>query len=352
VPNPPQNFTAQAVSSTQVNLAWSGVTGATSYVVYQYINSTWQPIASTTNTTYAVGNLNPGTKYYFDVAARNAVGTSVGAPYQSATTFSVIQTPGSTTLSVKATSPSSVTLTWTASADATGYSLQEQIGGTWNQIANLGSGTLSFSVTGLGAASTTSFRVAGVNSGGPGAYSTASVLTTPAAPTNVVPTVVSNSQINVSWNAVGGATGYWVYYKTPTGAWTLYTSVLAGQTSVAVNSLTAGVTYTFEIAAFNNAGYTFSNPISATALVSLPPAPTKFAISALSTTEAQLSWNASAGATSYQIYWYTSTGWQKLTTTNTYIDLTLTHGQPYYFYVAAINAAGTGQGTASQTITV
>ena len=78
LPPPPQNFTAQAVSSSQVNLAWSGVTGATDYVVYQYINSTWQPIASTTSTTYAVGNLNPGTIYYFDVASHNAVGTSAG----------------------------------------------------------------------------------------------------------------------------------------------------------------------------------------------------------------------------------------------------------------------------------
>ena len=161
--------------------------------------------------------------------------------------------------------PSSVTLTWTASAGATGYAVQELIGNTWTPIANLASGTLTFTVTGLGAASTTSFRVAGVNSAGPGAYSTVTVLTTPAAPTNVVANAVSNTQINVSWNAVGGVTGYSVYYKTATGAWTLYSSVLAGVTSVAVNSLTSGVTYTFEIGAFNTAGYTFSNPINAIA---------------------------------------------------------------------------------------
>jgi hypothetical protein len=85
----------------------------------------------------------------------------------------------------------------------------------------------------------------------------------------------------------------------------------------------------------------------------MPAAPANFTITAVSTTEAELSWSPVAGATSYQIDWYSSSGWQKLTTTtSTALYVTLTTDYVYYFDVVALNAAGAGPWAPYQSIMV
>ena len=176
-------------------------------------------------------------------------------------------------------------------------------------------------------------------------------MTWPAPPPNFVAKTASTTQIDLSWNAVAGATGYVVYYEGPGGVWTLLHNLAIGQTSLAVPDLSPGVTYAFEVGAVNASGTTYASALGAT---TLPAAPNNLVVKALSTSAAQLGWNAVAGATSYVIYWYTSTGWQILTTTAaTLIDLfQLSPGKTYTYYVAAVNATGTGQGGTTQTITM
>ena len=81
-------FTAAAVSSTQINLAWSRVAGASGYLVDIAINGAWKQIGSFGNGTTGctVTRLNPSTTYVFDVGASKSAGTT-WAHSQSATTF-------------------------------------------------------------------------------------------------------------------------------------------------------------------------------------------------------------------------------------------------------------------------
>jgi hypothetical protein len=85
------SLTATAVSTSQVNLSWTGVSGATGYLVDEWINGAWQQIASLGSgaSGYSVTGLSAGATYYFDVAATNSAGTA-WANYQSATTTAAV----------------------------------------------------------------------------------------------------------------------------------------------------------------------------------------------------------------------------------------------------------------------
>jgi hypothetical protein len=91
-PPPAPSFTATAVSGTQVNLAWNTVTGASGYVVDEWINGAWKQIGSfaSGSTGCSVG-LSPSTTYYFNVGAYNASGTG-WANYRSVTTPAITRT--------------------------------------------------------------------------------------------------------------------------------------------------------------------------------------------------------------------------------------------------------------------
>jgi hypothetical protein len=81
------SFTATAVSDTQINLSWSTVSGASGYVVDEWIDGAWSQIGSLDGgaTDFSVTGLSAGTTYYFDVGAYNSTGMS-WANCQSGTT--------------------------------------------------------------------------------------------------------------------------------------------------------------------------------------------------------------------------------------------------------------------------
>jgi titin len=91
-PNAPATVTATAVSSSRINVAWSSVSNADRYFVYQsnngpngtysFINTVTQP-----STSLAVANLMTNTQYCFKVASSNANGTSALSAAACDTTF-------------------------------------------------------------------------------------------------------------------------------------------------------------------------------------------------------------------------------------------------------------------------
>ncbi|MFZ3091178.1 MAG: fibronectin type III domain-containing protein [Nitrospirota bacterium] len=137
-PTVPTGLSAQAISSSQINLSWTASTdnvGVTGYIIYRCLGSNCTPttqIATSTTNSYSNTGLSASTTYTYAVSAYDAAG-NVSSPSNStsATTSSGgggdTQTPTvSTGLSAQAISSSQINLSWTASTDnvgVTGYSI-------------------------------------------------------------------------------------------------------------------------------------------------------------------------------------------------------------------------------------
>jgi fibronectin type 3 domain-containing protein len=117
--------------------------------------------------------------------------------------------------------------------------------------------------------------------------------------------------------------------------------------------LTNGKTYFYNVAASNSAGVSpDSNEVSVSPgpATTAPPAPSGLA-SNPAASEIDLTWNPSAGATSYSIYRGTAPGAEGATpvgttTTDSFADTGLANGTGYYYTVSASNAAGASAKTA------
>src|SRR3989344_4660568 len=173
------------------------------------------------------------------------------------------------------------------------------------------------------------------------------------------PSVVSSSQINLSWTASSdnvGVTGYRVYR-----GGTQITTVTG--TSYSDTGLSPSTTYSYTVAAVDGAGNISSQSTSAQATTQAPPppdtqaptVPTNLSASAISSYQINLSWTASTdnvGVTGYRVERCQGSGCTTFTqistpTTNSYNDTGLVANMTYRYQVRAVDGAGNLSGYSS-----
>lgn len=389
-PSAPTGLAASA-GNGQVNLSWTASSGAMSYLVLRSTTSGsgYSQIASVSasGTSYADTAVSNGTTYYYVVEASNSGGTS-GASNQVSATPAATAPAAPTNLSATAGN-AQVSLSWTASSGATGYTALRSTtsGSGYSQIAtNVASNNYVDSTAANGTAYY--YVVDAFNSGGTSGNSN-QASATPSASSSV--TVLAASSANT---LAGGATvssvsgvpgGQVVGYIGEGGTLTFnlsgmsagtYTMVIAyidgdsGRTlDVSVNGGSASAysltgtgswstlgSYTVTGLALNAGSDTieFSNPsgwapdINGITLtggsLSAPSAPTSLSATGSSGLVA-LTWTASSGATGYNVRRSTTSGSGYATigtpTTASYNDTSVTNGTTYYYVVQASNSAGT-----------
>ncbi|MGA2061650.1 MAG: hypothetical protein ABSG67_14290, partial [Thermoguttaceae bacterium] len=166
--------------------------------------------------------------------------------------------------------PSRIDVTWSASQDATIYRIKRSTsaGGTFNTIGFAASGT-SFSDTDVEVSGTYYYIVTALNDSGESADSPVIIgsVTGLPAPTGFTATVVSSSQVDLSWTASPGADSYLIRRAFNSGG--PYTIIASGVTSAAYSDTTvlSGGTYYYVVAAVSA---TNGSPNSAEAPVSMP----------------------------------------------------------------------------------
>jgi hypothetical protein len=285
-PSAPQNLNATISSPTTINLRWaapssSGGSAITSYNIYR---STTPGDEGTTPITSVNGSilshndtgLTTEQTYYYTVTAVNSIGESIPSNEASATPTSTATVPQPpTNLSVTATSPSQINLSWTAptnngGSEITGYQIERSTdsGSTWSTlVANTGSTSTKYSDTGLHPSTAFTYRVSAINSAGTSSPSntasatTSSNTTIPSSPTGLNATAISSSQINLSWTAPsnnGGSaiTGYYIERSTDNG--NTWSSLIPDTSSTATTyndtGLSPSTTYAYRVSAINSVG--------------------------------------------------------------------------------------------------
>jgi hypothetical protein len=169
----------------------------------------------------------------------------------------------------------------------------------------------------------------------------------PAAPTNLQGTAVSDSQINLTWTASSGATGYYVYRNS--------TQVGSPTTnSYSDTGLAASTQYSYYVSAYNSYGTsgnssTIQVTTESSSGGSAPAAPSNLQGTAVSDSQINLTWNASSGATGY--YVYRNSTQVGSPTTNSYSDTGLAASTQYSYYVAAYNSYGTSGNSSTIQVT-
>jgi len=189
LPTAPDNLTATAASSSQINLAWADrSSNETGFGIDRATNAAFTNGLASFNvnanvTTYADTGLAPATTYYYRVRAFNASGASGYSNTASATTPS--QAPAAPdNLNATALSSSQVNLAWNdRSSDETGFTIDRATNASFTSglaSFNVGTNVTTYADTGLTPATTYYYRVRAFNAAGQsGNSNTASATTFP-----------------------------------------------------------------------------------------------------------------------------------------------------------------------------
>jgi len=348
-PSTPTGVNALAASTSSITISWDEVSYADEYLVYRSSSDsgTYTRVGKSWTTSYTDTKLSAGTTYYYKVSAYNIDGESPQSSYVSATTSSPNIPSAPTGVSASATTISSITISWDEVSDVKGYYVYRSSSatGTYTRVGT--PSTKSYTDTKLSAGTTYYYKVSAYNSDGESLESSyISETTLPSAPTGISASATSSSSIMVSWDAVFGATGYYVYRSS--SATGTYTRVgTPSTTSYTDTGLSVFTTYYYKVSAYNSTGESSQSSNTSTKTKSgpnAPSAPTGVSASATSSS-ITLSWTAVSNATGYYVYCddlgdgtYTRVG---TTLTTTYILNTgLSMGRNYFLKVTAYNSDG------------
>ena len=356
----PANVIGTPISATEVDVAWSAAASATSYNIYRSVNGAAfaQLATGVVETSYHDMSALGGTMYNYEVFAVNDTGTGVAGTSSSVTTIPAAQTDFAATPS----GPTQVNLTWTDVAGASTYTIFRSTDGTnftALTLPALAGNVDAYSDTTAAPATSYTYKIVGTNSTGASVATTASALTVPSVVGGLNTTLVSDTEIDLSWTAdTGTISGYRVFRSTNGGTtFSQIGSDLASSTLTFNDTgRTSATDYVYEVRAFNTTGQ--SGASDTNVITTLPATPDTFAATPQSATEVDLTWTDVSGADSYTIKRSTGDSYTTITDpaispgVGSYHDMTAEPGTRYSYEIVATNSTGDSVPTIQSALTV
>ena len=296
-PDTPVLSLAAASNTGAFFISWAAVADTDSYELDERFNGgSWSTVYTGSGRLTARTDLRDGS-YDYRLRACNSSGCSQNSNIATV----VVQRPASVpTLSAPASSASGAfTISWSTSATATSYRLEQRANGAAWALLFEGNAT-SYDVSGLVSA-TYDFRVKACNTGGCGAGSvvaTTVVLLPPPTPQLTLPASSSTGTFGLSWTAAATATSYQVDQSANYGP---YTTIFSGD-ALGTNlfGLETGF-YQYVVRACNASGCSADSAAQGISVLLPPATPLKPIMAASATGTFLIAWNRVTGATRYQL---------------------------------------------------
>ena len=260
----------QSISTGNVAVEWDDQPGVYGYQVYR--KATGESDFSLVSTvrggtaSYTDSNVAAGTTYTYRIRAMHSLRSgNVYGDYSSETSITpdsigsaeVAEIPAQVTgFKVTAKTVTTVSLSWSAVKNATGYYVYEYDSkGNYENIKMLSSSATSCKFTGLKTNSEHTYTVCAIrkttNYGTliGEASSELTARTLPSKVKNLKASIVRATRVKLTWTKVSGATGYIVYgYNAESGAWERVAKVKTN--SCIVRGLTKSTTYKYKVLAY------------------------------------------------------------------------------------------------------
>ena len=233
-PDTPSSVTVTRADGT-LTASWPAVDQASSYHVTYTVNGSGNWLLAALNhggNSITISGVDNAKTYVVGVRARNLAGDSGWRNSAPAGPYVPSSPPGAPSSVTATAGDGSVTLAWTDPGDSliTGYEYRVNHNdtttgklsgwGSWKSIAGSGAATTSHTISGLTNGKEYRFKLRAVNAAGKGVaaptsspwYVAAMPAAPPAAPSNVAVDPDEGS-LDITWDAVSGATGYDVRAK-------------------------------------------------------------------------------------------------------------------------------------------
>jgi chitodextrinase len=367
-PAAPGALTAQAASSSAIDLAWQdNSSDETSFRVEELVNGAYQEVQvlAAGTTRVQIGGLTAATSYSFRVRAANAAGSSAYSNTASATTQAAPPPPAATpaaptSLTAQAASSTAINLAWQDnSTNEITFRVEQLVGAGYQEVQVLAAGTTRVQIIGLAPGTAYTFRVKAVNTAGASGYSNiASAITTavapppsgtPGAPSSLSGWAAGPGEVVLNWiDNASNETAFRVE-RSINGAFQEVTAVGANITTARISGLPSGSGQLFRVRASNAAGTSaYSNTVTVTTPSpgpAAPGAPAGLAARALSSTAIQLTWSdGSTNETSFRIERQVGSSFQEILAVGANVTSAqiggLSPATGYTFRVRAANSAG------------
>jgi fibronectin type 3 domain-containing protein len=272
-PAAPTGLTATA-GDAQVSLSWAASTGATNYNVKRATVSggPYTTVASALGgTSFTDTGVTNGVTYFYVATAVGTGGESANSNEASATPTAPTAPPAAPGGVVATAGNAQVLLSWTASSGATTYTVKRGTvsGGPYASIATGLTGT-SYTDAAVTNGTTYFYVVTASNSAGESANSTqvsatpTAPPTAPVAPSNLVATAISSTQVNLAWSDnSSNENGFQIERSTNGNLYTQIATVGSNVSTFSNTGLSGNKKYFYRVRAFNAVGTSaYSNEAS------------------------------------------------------------------------------------------
>jgi hypothetical protein len=354
--NAPSNTKAVAVSHSRIDVSWQDNSNETGFEVYEGAGGSFAVLAyvAAGTTDYSHAGLRGGTEHCYKLRAfRTAGSKTTYSAFSNTACAATVSAPVPAAPSAAVANPvnsRSVSVSWTDNAaDEDGFRVERStdLGSTWTlahqfDIPNVTSAINLASIT----EQEVCHRVIAFNGFGDSPASNIDCTTPPAGVTGLTASAVDQQTIQVAWIDNSAVEDGYEVMRTTGGPWTVVVDLPANSTNYRDAGLSSNATYSYEVRAKKDAGYSdFSDPVSVVLANEPPAAPSGTNASPITSTEVVVNWiDNSSNEDGFRIERSIEGSWVAVGTvdpwTGSFVDVGVPTEQQLCYRVVAFNGSG------------